>query len=267
VIGQIEQKMTRFRTDSEVGRINVHPGRFFRIGEDTARVVRAAMEVARASDGQFDPGMGNLESGWGFDGEMSAHRIPKASAFFPELLREGHYRKIEMRDDQGQSRVRLSDSRVSLDLGGIAKGDGVDQAVRYLRKRGIENAVVNIGGDLFAMGRHPSGRDWQIGIRHPRKEGEYLSVLSLRDQAVATSGDYERFRMVAGKRFHHLLNPRTGWPAPYHQSVTVVGNSAMMADALATAAFATPTDQSVRLLKRLAPAGWLAIGPSGQMLS
>lgn len=257
----VERRMTRFDPASEIGRVNAAPGTAFPVGPETAAVVGAALEMARVSDGRFDPGLGAVEAAWGFYDHRAPVRLPAAAALRPWGAGAA-YRAIEL-NGGSPATLRLRQRGVQLDLGGIAKGFGVDRAVKRLRERGVRHALVNVGGDLYALGRHPEGRPWQVGVRHPRDPERFAAVLSLEDRAVATSGDYENFFMAEGRRFHHLLDARTGRPAPFHQSVTATADSVMIADALATGAFASPQPDAKRLLERLGAGRWMAVDGVG----
>jgi thiamine biosynthesis lipoprotein len=263
-IRDVERRMTRFVAASEIGRVNGSPGTAFPVSAETATVVGTALEVARASDGRFDPGLGVPGELWGFYDRRRPARLPDAGAL-RSWSGGAAYRAVELLNEGASASLRLRDGGVQLDLGGIAKGFAVDRAVRRLRAGGVRHALINVGGDLYALGSHPDGRPWQVGVRHPRVPGEFVSLLSLRDTAVATSGDYENFFVAQGRRFHHLLDPRTGRPARFHQSVTVTARSVMMADALATAAFASPRVEARRLLKRLSAGRWLAVDAEGSV--
>lgn len=263
-VREVEARMTRFDPASEVGRVNAEPGRFLPVSTMTGHVVRTGLEIARATDGRFDPALGALEALWGFYERRAPARLPDAR----RLAREAScapYRQVELAGDERRPRLRVGEA-VRLDLGGIAKGYAVDRAAALLRRHGVRHALINVGGDLYALGNHPEGRPWRVGVRHPRRPGRFLTILSLRDRAVATSGDYENFFMAGGQRYHHLLDPRTGAPAPFHQSVTVTAPSVMIADALATAAFTFPPAEAARLLGRRAPGGWMTVDRTGAIL-
>ena len=265
-IQEVEIHMTRFDPASEVGRVNAGAGRFFPVSPMTARVTRTALEIARASDGRFDPGLGALSAAWGFSGDLS--RPGQALPAFPAVSKGAApaYQGVELARRGRQHLLRVAAPSIQLDFGGIAKGFAIDRAVGVLRERGVRHALVNVGGDLYALGRHPEGRPWQIGVRHPRRPGDFLTVLTLTDRAIATSGDYERFFVSQGRRYHHLLDPHSGRPAAYHQSVTVTAPTVMIADAMATAAFTSPPAQARRLLRRMAPGRWITVERNGALL-
>jgi thiamine biosynthesis lipoprotein len=132
--------------------------------------------------------------------------------------------------------LRSHNPEVTLDLGAFAKGYGIDLGIQQLREMGITNAIINAGGDLRAIGQH-GDRPWKIGIRHPRKQGVLASIELQGDESIFTSGDYERKFEHQGKRYHHIIDPRTGYPAQASSSVTVIHTDAATADAATTALF------------------------------
>jgi thiamine biosynthesis lipoprotein len=258
---QVELLMSRYRAESDVGRLNAAPGRWSIVDPRTSEVLAAGLAVARASDGCFDPCLERLVSRWGFHDRRYPPRPPLGAG---ATAYTAPYRRLEREPARhGEPRFRLAEGDVGVDLGGIAKGYGIDRAVGHLRAMGVSDALVNVGDDLYAMGSHPSGGPWRIGVRHPRRAGEMLEVLQVREGAVATSGDYENYFERDGRRYPHLIDPHSGLPAPYHRSFTVVAATAMLADALATAGFTAPPAQARRMLRRLAPGPWLAVDAAG----
>ena len=181
-------------------------------------------EVHVASGGDFDPTIGAVTRLWGF---WEGAAPPPADSIAAGLEHVGLERYLA--GDRGEWFV--------FDLGGVAKGYAVDQAARAVRRLGFTSAIINAGGDLALVGRRPDGKPWRIAVRHPRKKDGFLGTLELEDAAVATSGDYERYFVYQGKRYHHILNPATGMPGAGTNSVTVVSKSAALSDALATGLF------------------------------
>jgi thiamine biosynthesis lipoprotein len=169
------------------------------------------------------------------------------------------YRALDLDRWRGQPVVRFADPDVALDLGGIAKGHGVDRAVEALRARGVGQAVVNVGGDLYALGAAATGAPWRVGIRSPEDPSRLAGELEISDAAVATSGDYLQYFSHGGERYHHLLDPRTAAPrrTPV-RSVTVVAGTCLAADAAATAAFGLEPDRAARLLRARGQGAWIA---------
>lgn len=189
---------------------------------------RKASLLYQSSDGAFDITIAPLSRLWGFlDGD---HRVPASSLIKTTLGLIG----MDKICDQ-KTFLDLPED-MSLDWGGIAKGYGIDLAARTLKESGITKGFINAGGDLYCWGKNPTGTSWKIGIKHPRKEG-FLGVLEIHDMGAATAGDYQRFFILDGIRYHHIFNPKTGYPAQGKQSVTIVGPETLLCDALSTALF------------------------------
>jgi len=199
---------------------------------DLGALLQRAAQLDEASGGLFEPSIGGLTLLWGFSRDNLAPTAPPpaealsrslaAATPLPQMWRTGG--RLE------------GGTGMTLDLGGFAKGEAVDRAIELLRSRGIEHAIVNAGGDLRAIGRH-GDRGWRIGVRNPRREGILAAIEISGDESVFTSGDYERFFMLDGRRYHHILDPRDGLPPQHTMSVTVLGVEAATADAAATALF------------------------------
>jgi thiamine biosynthesis lipoprotein len=151
---------------------------------------------------------------------------------------------------------------MELDWGGIAKGYGIDLASKSLLEMGISRGFINAGGDLYCWGKNPDNRDWNIGIQHPRKEG-YLGILSISDLGAATTGDYQRYFMVNGVRYHHVFDPRTGYPAKGKRSVTVIGPETVLCDALSTALFVCK--QPAKILEKYPDYGVIIVDSDGKL--
>lgn len=204
------------------------------IDDNVAAVILHAKQLAEDSNHLFNPAAGKLFALWGFESsDWPDSRPPPQQTDIDRWLIE----PPSMSDIIIENGVlRSQNPQVQLGFGGFAKGYAVDAAIEVLRAQGIENAVVNMGGDLRAIGRH-GPRPWIIGVRHPRHEGVLASMPVSGDESVFSSGDYERFFEYDGERYPHILDPRTGYPADFAMSVTVIHNNASKADAAATALF------------------------------
>lgn len=243
---RVESLMTRFSPASDVGRFNAAPaGASIPVSPETAEVVRAALGWARRSDGAFDPTLERLTALWD---PASATVPPRGEALAAAQGDAGGWRTLETGSGTDTPTL-LRTPGTALDLGGIAKGYGVDQATRVLREHGVHRGLVNVGGDLMALGDGPGARPWRIGIRDPRDPEGTVRTLELVDEAVATSGDYLRFFEHDGERYHHILDPRTGAPTRSRtRTVTVVAPDVMTADASATVAFTLEEEGARRVL-------------------
>lgn len=208
-LARIELLATSYNEMSDVSRLNANPGGNVALSEDTQEIFRIAFEVQAASDSAFCPTLGAALRAWGFPGEP---HVPD-----PAVLRAALDEK-------------------EYDLGGVAKGYGVDRAADALARTG--SCLVNVGGDLAVRGTRPDGKSWLIGVQDPRDPSQLFLKLRLPSgKAVATSGDYQRFAIIDGVRYHHILDPKTGQPARGVRSVSVIAPTCALADAWATAAF------------------------------
>lgn len=236
-IRQLEELLSVTATASEIYAVNHSGGREILLSRDTAEVVRQALAAARDTGGAFDPTIYSLLKLWGFTTEHKA--VPAAAALEAKLSAVG-YDKVKMKG----AKLFLPEG-MQLDLGGIAKGYAGTEAAKALREQGITSALINLGGNVQTLGRKPDGSLWQIAVRDPWSE-KYLGVLSVEDQAVVTSGDYERYFTGAdGIKYGHILDPHTGFPARQGvAAVTVVGADGGVCDALATAFFVMGPERS-----------------------
>ena len=246
-IRRVESTMTRFRPDSDVGRLNRSGASWAAVSDDTAAVLERAVRWARSSDGRFDPCLGRASELW----DVTRRTVPPESGVH-ELASGRLWRSLVIDHIGSGARARLLDRRAAVDLGGIAKGFAVDAAAQALRDWGVTDGLVNIGGDLVALGVDVDGDPWRIGIRSPRGVPALVAETAISDEALATSGDYVRFFQHGGRRYHHLLDPATG--EPYRtstRSLTVRAANCTDADAAATALFAVAGSDAADALARV----------------
>lgn len=248
----VERTMTRFDATSDIGRANRAAAReAVVVRPETAMVVRRALDWASASDGRFDPAIGEVSELW----DVLHRHAPPPEARVERLAGRGFWRKVDVSTLRGQSAVRFHDRDIHLDLGAIAKGYGIDRAVDALRARGIRHAIVTVGGDLYALGTSPDGHPWKVGIRDPRDLSALRGTLEVADRAVTTSGDYERFFRYRGVRYDHLMDPATAAPrrTPVHSLTVLGGDRAMDADAASTSGFGLSREAATALARRMIP--------------
>ncbi len=246
---RVEQLMTRFRSDSDIGRVNLGAGSDgVAVSAETAFVIQSALTWSSVSDGAFDPALGSASVLW----DVLNRKQPPAGTSVARLASRGLWRKVDLSRVGASHQVRFNDPDVQLDLGGIAKGYGIDRSVAALRARGVSSAIVTVGGDLYALGHGPDGAPWEVGIRDPHQLDRLAGRLAVADRAVTTSGDYERYFTWHGVRYHHLIDPRTAAPrrSAIH-SVTVQGDNAMHADAAGTAVFGMSGETALRVARRV----------------
>jgi thiamine biosynthesis lipoprotein len=215
-----------------LGRLNeaLGQGETGKPDEDLSQLLASAATFAEASGGTFDPTVGSLVRLWGFSRDEAMREVPPDAGEIQAALA----RSRPLAEAIGPDGSITGVPGMAIDLGGFAKGVAVQRAVDMLLAEGIDNAIVNAGGDLRAVGRH-GDRPWRVGVREPRGPGVLAVIETAGDESVFTSGDYERFFVHEGRRYHHILDPRSGYPAEGLASVTVIHGEAGLADAAATA--------------------------------
>jgi len=248
---RVEAVLTRFRSDSEVGRVNrLAFSEPQAVSAETAGVLKQSLAWAEASRGSFDPCLGRAVGLWDV---AHRHQPPSVAELRPFAGRR-FYEGLEVGTRAGSDVVVFHEEDMGVDLGGIGKGYGVDRAVAVLREWGIQNALVNLGGDLYAMGVSEDGDPWKVGVQSPDDPEALVATLPMSDRGVATSGNYRRYFDYQGRRYHHLLDPQTGEPSTGGlRSVTVAAGSCMAADAAATTVFVSSVDQARSVMNRVAP--------------
>lgn len=262
-VRRIESKYSRYRQSSVIGRINAAAGQdAVAVDAETAALLDFAHNLWVMSDGLFDITSGVLRGAWDF----KAARLPEPGRL-DQLLRLVGWGKVEWKSPS----VRLPAEGMELDFGGFAKEYAVDRAANVLLQHQIGHALVNLGGDIHALG--PRGlpglpdQDWHIAIQHPRPQAgadaAAIASLSLQCGGLATSGDYERFFDLDGKRYCHILDPRSGWPVSHWQSVSVVAANTTTAGALSTIAMLKGPDALEWLSAQ--GAGYLAVAGDGTL--
>ncbi len=256
-VKRIDMLMSNYKGDSEVSRINrLKAGEYIKISDETIDVLRRSQEISRISSGAFDITVLPLMELWGFYSKSGIDRKPTDDEI-AKALRHIGYKKIVFTPD---NRVTISEDGVKIDLGGIAKGYAIDRAVGKLKSYGIKSALVEAGGDIFCFGIKPNKSRtadlvrnknvWKIAIQHPRQRHKLIAILEVEGGAIATSGDYENYVIIEGKRFSHIIDPRTGYSKDdIPASVTVVAKDAATADGLATAVFVLGPEAGMNLVE------------------
>lgn len=261
LLEEMTRALDRFDPGSDVSQVNARAGQGpVQVQAGTVALVDDALRMARLTEGAFDPTVGALVDLWGFvDGGGDAAggesqgtvrgRHPPAQAAIAATLEQVGYQHLTV--DERAATVELARPGMILDLGGIAKGAAVDRVAQLFREAGVRRALIDLGGNLYALGRKADGSPWRVGIRHPRDPGAVLAVVEASDVAVATSGDYERFFIHQGVRYSHLLDPRTGYPARELAAVTILAPQGVDADGLSTAVFVLGPGEGAQLVESL----------------
>lgn len=255
-IRRVEDLATDWR-DSPLLRLDAQAGRGPQPVEDELRaLIGRALRMAAITGGAFDPTFAGVGRLWHFDG--GEPRVPAAEDIAAALSTIDFTRVIV---DDARGTIELP-AGFRIGLGGIAKGYGVDRAMQVLMEHGVQHAVVNAGGDMKLLGRR-DGELWEVAIKHPRDRASAMAVLHLSNACVVTSGDYERFLEIDGRRYHHILDPRTGYPSTGCMSATVVGPSAEDCDAFATALCVLGVEDGLALVEQLPRIEAILVGMDG----
>jgi thiamine biosynthesis lipoprotein len=241
-IQRIEDSLSKYKGDSEISKLN-RSGKL-KVSPDTYYILKKSQEFWRLSDGAFDITVGPLLDVWGFTDKN--YRLPSSERIKNALARVG-FEKIIF--DDTDSTVTFKIPQMKIDLGAIAKGYAVDCAVKKLKASGIANCLINAGGQVYGLGDN-LGKPWNIGLKNPRGNS-VLNYLKLKDQAVSTSGDYEQYFIRTKKRYSHIFNPKTGYPADSDIiSVTVLARDGLTSDALSTSIFVLGKKKGEELAKK-----------------
>ncbi|MFW2374340.1 MAG: FAD:protein FMN transferase [Gammaproteobacteria bacterium] len=234
---------------SSLSRINLllPSGASFSAGPSVIPLIEQSRKLAEKTEHLFNPAIGHLINLWQFHRHDEPDIQPPDDARIQQLVRQN-----PKMSDLKLDGIKLSSSNpaVQLNFGAFAKGYAIDQSIDYLKTLGIKHAIINTGGDLKSIGSH-GDRPWRIGIRHPRNSGIIASIETRGEESIFTSGDYERFYIHNKQRYHHILDPRTGYPATGTQSVTVIHHDSALADAAATALFVAGPDHWWQIAKNL----------------
>lgn len=241
-VRRIEQTYSRYRDDSVITAINNAAGKsFISVDDETAALLDYANTAFDQSGGLFDITSGVLRGAWDFkSGQLPSQNTVNA------LQQKVGWQRV----DWQRPNIRLPQSHMELDFGGFGKEYAADAAARICKEQGIQHGLVELGGDIHVIGPHPNGAPWQIGLRNPRAPEQAIHIISVSQGGLASSGDYERFMIVDGKRYCHILNPQTGWP--------IEGNLAAVS-VLAPLCLVAGTGATVAMLKgEKAGKAWLS---------
>ncbi|MFZ5353866.1 MAG: FAD:protein FMN transferase [Bacillota bacterium] len=249
-ISEIEKKMTINNAEtSEIIKLNEESGKkAVNVSSDTLYVLKKGRYYSELSKGLFDITAGPIVKLWNIGTDYAA--VPDSNTL-AQKLQLVNYEKLTINEDA--SSAELEQSGMAVDLGAIAKGYAADEATAILRKHGVKHAIINLGGNMVVIGDNPNGNPWKIGIQDPdNPRGDYMGIIPLTDQTVVTSGIYERFLEKDGRRYHHILDTRTGFPADNNlSSVSIITDSSIDADALSTTTFIMGLEEGFRYIEAL----------------
>jgi len=248
ILNNLDQKLSHYKSDSELSQLNK---RAFQSPQKTTKEIfyltQESKELNRKTKGSFDISLLPLVKLWGFfDGEDN---IPSQEEIDVVLESVG---MSHVALNKASKEISFNRQNMEIEFGAIAKGYVCDEIVNYLKSEGVISGLVNIGGTIFGFGKNINGELWQVGIKHPRDSKKILKIISLDNEAVSTSGDYENYFFMDGKRFGHILNPKTGYPIESDVSVavSVVAPSGLLSDVLSTSIYVLGVEEGKELLKQ-----------------
>ena len=249
---EIENRMSKTIENSDVSNINKQAGKEpVKVHEDLYYVLEKALYFADLTDGAYEPTIGPLVELWDIKGnvENELHLIPDDDDI-RKAIDKVNYKKLELLEDDT---VLLKEKGMKIDLGGIVKGYAADETKRILSENGVKSAIIDLGGNIYAFGKRPSSEPWRIGIQDPFNiKGNYIGLINVIDNSIVTSGDYERYFEIEGKRYHHIIDSKTGYPSMNELSaVSIITKDSIDGDALSTALFILGTEKSSELLKKI----------------
>ncbi len=233
-------------TDSELYKLNHANGQPFTVSSETANLIQEGIHYSELSGGAFDLTIEPVSALWDFKADKPT--VPSSDAI-AQAVSHVDYTKVDIQDNT----VTLEDPEAGIDLGAIAKGYIADQVKTYLKKQGVKHAIINLGGNVDVIGTKPDGSKYNIGIQKPFDEsGEAITSVQLKNQTVVTSGIYERYFKKNGKLYHHILDPRTGYPCENNlYSVSIITDSSTKADALSTTCFLLGYQKGMELIQSM----------------
>jgi FAD:protein FMN transferase len=230
-ISRIERLLTTFSPDSQTNLINQNAGiQPVTVDKEVFDLIQRSLRISSLTQGAFDITYGSIDKSlWNFDTKMKTLPDRETAKQMVKLI---DYQKVIL--NQNDSTVFLQERGMRIGFGGIGKGYAAEMAKRFMITEGVENGVVNASGDLATWGNQANGKPWTIGIADPNQKNQTFSYLNISNMAIATSGNYEKFVMIDGKKYSHTINPKTGLPVTGIKSVSIIASNAEIADALAT---------------------------------
>lgn len=258
VMEKIKSLMSKYEPQSEISTLNTK-GKT-KVSSELKEVITRATYFSGLTNGAFDITVGPLVRFWQ---KMEAKQEIPTQQQLNRVLRVVGYKNIKVSGNT----VILEKKGMMLDAGGIAKGYAVDKAIQALRNKGVKNALVDAGGDIYCLGEGPHGK-WRVGIQHPRDMEKIMDTIEVKNKGVATSGDYRRHYVIKGKKFGHIINPATGWTVQNTpSSVTIIAPDATSADALATGVFVLGPQEGMKLINSLPDVEGMIISQDMKMLT
>ena len=248
---EIENRMSKTIDTSDISLINENAGiKPVKVNEDVYYVIEKAKYFAEISEGAYEPTIGPLVELWNINVTDEERQSIPSNREIEEKKALVNYKDLILMED---NQVYLNRKGMKLDLGGIVKGYAADEVKRIFLKNGVESAIIDLGGNIYVLGENPNGEYWKIGVQDPFTLKEnYIGILNVRDSSIVTSGDYERFFLYKGERYHHIIDAKTGYPSKTEiKAVSVISEKSIDGDALSTALFVMGVEEGSKLIKNL----------------
>lgn len=262
-ISRIESLISSWDPESQTSAINANAGiRPVKVDPELFSLIERCIGISKLTDGAFDISYASMDRIWKFDGSMT--EMPSSVAIQKSVSKVG-YQNIEL--NPAKSTVFLKLPGMKIGFGGIGKGYAADKAKALLERHNVTSGIINASGDMNAWGSQPNGSDWQVAITNPLNKNKAFALLPVNDGAVVTSGNYEKYVTFNGKRYTHIIDPRTGYPSTGIISATVFAPSAELADALATSVFVMGTETGLDFINQLPNIECILIDENGKIIA
>jgi len=260
-VSRIEDLISDWRPYTQIGQVNSHAGiKPIQVDKEVFELTERAIHLSEITGGAFDISFAAMDRIWKFDGSMK--EMPSPAAIQNSVAKVG-YKSIIL--DKENRTIFLKYAGMKIGFGALGEGYAADRCKEIMMKKGIEAGIVNGSGDMNTWGKQPDGTAWNIGITDPKNWGELFAVVPLHQGAVVTSGSYEKFVVFDGKRYAHIINPKTGYPSTGLSSVTIFGPSAELANGLSTSIMVLGKKAGLRLLKRYSEMSCILLSDKGKM--
>ncbi len=255
-IKRIEQLFTTFNDQSQVNQVNRMAGVApVKVDNEVFELITRSQKISAVTDGAFDITYGSVDKRlWNFDHTMTSLPDPETAR---QMVRLINFKNVVL--DEHSGTVMLKEKGMRIGFGGIGKGYAADRAKTLLLKEGVQSGIVNASGDLITWGKQANGKPWTIGIAHPDDARHAFSYLNISDLAIATSGNYEKYIMIDGKKYSHTINPATGMPVTGIKSVTIISPYAEIADAMATPVMVMGVKAGLNMINQIKNLGCIIV--------
>lgn len=262
-ISRIERLISSWDANSQTSKINQNAGVApVKVDQELFNLIQRAIKISKLTQGAFDISYASMDRIWKFDG--SVMEMPSEEAIRQSVAKVG-YQNIVL--DQEKGTVFLKKEGMKIGFGAIGKGYAADRAKALLLKNGVTSGIINASGDLNAWGTQPDGKDWMVAIVNPLNKEKVFSWLPVKDQAVVTSGNYEKFIILNGERYTHIIDPRTGHPSKGVRSATIFTANAELADALATSIFVMGVNTGLDFVNQLKGVECILVDDNNQIIT